>query len=355
MAAARVMILSAPASRALRRSPAGRGISYGVGVIKRGAVRIREEFTVEVPFYRYTAAWLREPDSPPIVASESPGWNDVAEAVRWGRRHAPFVYVRLGPGGSEVYNAGERDDDVRHPTDRWPGTARRRAANRDPAYAGAVYIDEAWPDLWPKNTFAAEWIDDGEEPIERANFADIELAIDWARERAPTVLVAEAPNSWSFVPTYELSSAGEEDPPGQPLPRLRPRRGETLLKWEFATQRAAQTRSRDDLLERLQDALDQDAEVLTAACSAAPDWPPPARSLPAVISERPLSQGELTALEHARREPSSDAWTALVIHVAAPRRQQAYDTARRAVDRAIAAAGEHTGGWIGPERITAVG
>src|SRR5206468_2556911 len=108
-----------------------------------------------------------------------------------------------------------------------------------PDYGGAVYINEEQPWLIPTPTFRAVWELDNAEVIgHEGEFEDVEAAIDWGRERAPVVLVAELPSRWSGrVPTYEIHSAGDKDPEGEPLDRLRPRPGEETLEWVFSTQR----------------------------------------------------------------------------------------------------------------------
>jgi hypothetical protein len=85
--------------------------------------------TVELPWHRFTASWQPDPNAPAetFYSEDGPG---------------PVVYVRLRAGLSEIYNAGERDDNGRHPTQRWPGAPRRRAGNRHPNYGGVVWVDE---------------------------------------------------------------------------------------------------------------------------------------------------------------------------------------------------------------------
>lgn len=148
---------------------------------KRGIVRIRQEFKVELPWHRYTASWQPNPDGPAetFYYEDGPGWNDVEGAIKWGRQRAPIVYVRLGEGWSDVYNAGERDDHRRYPTKRWAGAPRRRAANRHPDYAGVVYIGEEFPSYVPTSEFTAWWTDDDAELEHRDDFTDVEAAVDW--------------------------------------------------------------------------------------------------------------------------------------------------------------------------------
>jgi len=161
-------------------------VMASVRIVKKcGVVPIGQEFKVELPWHRYSASWQPQPDGPAetFYYEDGPGWNDVEEAVRCGRRRAPIVYVRIGEGWSDVYNAGERDDDGRSPTKRWGGAPRRPAANRHPDYAGVVYIGEEFPSYIPTPKFSASWTDDDRE-LEHHDFSDVEAAIDWGRERA---------------------------------------------------------------------------------------------------------------------------------------------------------------------------
>ncbi len=44
----------------------------------------------------------------PGVLEQGPGWDDIEEAIRWGRERAPKVFVRIG---GKAYSAGEEDPD----------------------------------------------------------------------------------------------------------------------------------------------------------------------------------------------------------------------------------------------------
>lgn len=54
----------------------------------------------------YTGYWDR--GEPPEMLEDGPGWNDVEEAVAWGRARAPRVLLRLGADESSIYSAGEQ-------------------------------------------------------------------------------------------------------------------------------------------------------------------------------------------------------------------------------------------------------
>jgi hypothetical protein len=162
---------------------------------RQGVVRVREEMRVELPWHRYTASWQPNPDAPvpavPFYFEDGPGWNDIEEAIEWARRRAPIVYVRLGPGLREAYNAGEKDDHARHATERWPGARRRPAGDVHPDYGGVVYVDEEHPTYIPTGRFSAVWASASEEWLDDAeDFEDVETVIDWGRGRAHVVLVA---------------------------------------------------------------------------------------------------------------------------------------------------------------------
>lgn len=237
---------------------------------RQGVVRVREEVQVELPWHRYTASWQPSPDGPAMsfYSEGGPGWNEIEDAITWARSHAPIVYVRLGQGLSEIYNAGERDGDAQRPTERWPGAPPARAREVHPDYGGVVYVDEEHLVFVPTGRFSAVWGSASGELLEDAEdlFEDLEAAVDWGRRRAAVVLVAELPLSWSHVPTYEIRSAGEEDPPGDPLERLRPRPGQATMEWSFTTQETVSETEPDAYSRELEDALRRDNTVSDPVC-----------------------------------------------------------------------------------------
>jgi hypothetical protein len=91
----------------------------------------------------------------PHMIEEGPGWDDVEEAIAWGRARAPEVYVGLGGTGATYYSAGVNDPppDPDYPDDvmpRWPPTTDRIAADlatiqRDPATLAPAAFQE-WRD-----------------------------------------------------------------------------------------------------------------------------------------------------------------------------------------------------------------
>src|SRR6187402_2599474 len=139
---------------------------------RQGVVRVREELQVELPWHKYTATWQPGHDGPfeRFYSEDGPGWNDIEEAITWARHRAPIVYVRLGQGLSEIYNAGEQDGDAQRPTERWPETGPNRAEDVHPHYGGVSYVDEEHPVFVPTGRFSAvwgsasgEWLEDEEE------------------------------------------------------------------------------------------------------------------------------------------------------------------------------------------------
>jgi hypothetical protein len=82
-----------------------------------GVVHItREPDMDEPPYYgaphstygRFTGHREHE-DGSFAEASPVEAWNDVEEAIKWGRTHAPMVVVRLGNTLDTLYSAGEID------------------------------------------------------------------------------------------------------------------------------------------------------------------------------------------------------------------------------------------------------
>jgi hypothetical protein len=90
-----------------------------------GVVHItREPDMDEPPYYgaphstygRFTGHREHE-DGSFAEASPVEAWNDVEEAIKWGRTHAPMVVVRLGNTLDTLYSAGEIDAPECRP---WP-------------------------------------------------------------------------------------------------------------------------------------------------------------------------------------------------------------------------------------------
>jgi hypothetical protein len=318
-------------------------------VKRQGVARISEQMRVELQWHRYTASWQPEPDAPAetFYSEDGPGWNDVEQAVAWGRQHAPIVYVRLGEGLSEIYNAGERDDGRRNPTGRWPGSRRRRARDVHSDYGGVVYIDEQGPSLIPTGKFRAIWeLNDDDVEEHEGEFDDVEAAVDWGRERAPVVLVAELPSGWiGRVPTYEIRSAGDEDPEGEPLERLRPGHGQETLEWSFSTQRAVSGHEPREFADQLETALQEDETVWNVRCELREESPM-AWSFPAILVE-----GE----EEPIAPPPIRGWIDVSFYVAAPLRKRAFEVALRALHRGLTAGGETDYGYTGNFDLHAVG
>jgi hypothetical protein len=61
----------------------------------------------------------------------------------------------------------------------------------------------------------------------------LEAAIDWGRQHAEVVVVEVFPERYASPPPPRATrySAGNQDPPGENLSRLRPREPEQSMKW----------------------------------------------------------------------------------------------------------------------------
>lgn len=175
-------------------------------------------------------------------AEEGPGWTNAADAIAWGRRRAPRVWLRVhqrvhrfryvvvdellvrlhAPTDDDqvIYSAGEE-----HGTDpelrRWPGAPASRDADIDPQYGGTVWLVQWAADhrhAGPPG-LVARWervVDGVQHVVEVAGPSwdgGEEAAVAWARERAPYVLLCNGPRRYGYL------SAGEHDPPGLDLPR----------------------------------------------------------------------------------------------------------------------------------------
>jgi hypothetical protein len=274
---------------------------------RQGVVRIREEVQVELPWHRYTASWEPSLDVsaetlPPHV--DGSGWNTIEEAIEWARRRAPVVHVRREHAVSETYEADNSEERLH------------------PDYGGVVHVDEEHPQFVPTGRFSAVWGSASGEWLEEAEklFEDVEDAIDWGRERAPVVLVAELPVSWGSVPTYEIRSAGDEDPPGAPIERLRPRPGQESMEWSFATQETVSETEPDAFSRELEEALRKDRAVRDPVCR--------------VLAEQPGFSSRPVPVTTEDGEPSIRGWVEVSFRVSAPTRKRAFEVASAALYRA---------------------
>jgi hypothetical protein len=206
-----------------------------------GVVYIDEELGVVPRQFPIEGYW----DLEQRVAEDGPGWLTATDAIEWGRKRAPTVSLRVhrsihvyrylqvdgilfrlhAPVSDEhvVYSAGEdamlHGDDVK----RWPGAPTTRDADVLPGYGGKVWLVQ-WP---PENdganmaSLTARWetLTDGVQHVAEVAGPDwdggIEAAVEWARQRAPYVLVCQGPRRFGYL------SAGDADPPGLDLPRWR--------------------------------------------------------------------------------------------------------------------------------------
>ena len=90
----------------------------------RGVVYIAEELAdAAVPGpTRYYGHW--EADDREGLLEQGPGWDDVEEAIAWGRARAPVVLLRLGRNVPQRhFSAGEKaPEGIRPPggIERWP-------------------------------------------------------------------------------------------------------------------------------------------------------------------------------------------------------------------------------------------
>lgn len=163
------------------------------------------------------------------------------------------------------------------------------------------------------------------------------------RERAPVVLVAELPSQWSYVPTYEIRSAGDEDPVGEPVERMRPGAGQETLEWAFSTRLAATGEEPRQYAEQLEAALDEDETVSVARCEFLAEEPM-AWSFPRII----------TADGEERQPPPIRGWVDVNFHIVAPTRKSAFEAALAALHRAFPAT-DQTHGRVGNFELRAVG
>ena len=181
------------------------------------------------------------------VAEDGPGWLTAAEAIAWGRKRAPLVwlrvhrstysyrYVQVGSvlvrlhapleddyviysAGEGLSHAGLSDEEY---VRRWPGAATSRDEDLLPEYGGEVFLVQ-WSsehDGAGEGGVIARWeaLSDGVQHVAEVAGprwdGGIVDAIEWARQRAPYVLVCSGPWDFGYL------SAGDEDPAGLGLAR----------------------------------------------------------------------------------------------------------------------------------------
>jgi hypothetical protein len=193
----------------------------------RGVVEIHTRFVREIPSPRYSLYWQPVDTRPETFVEVE--LDDLDEALAWARSRGSVVFVDLHehPFESVRYQIGGRDRGLPP----WPHPLPP-SPPREPGYRGDVYVhDEA---RWDDDGFVSVHRD-GAEELETAEwrYDQLEAAIDWGRERAPVVAVELLPDSFGWPPPPEPThySAGVEDPPGGRLPRLRPREGQSTMRW----------------------------------------------------------------------------------------------------------------------------
>ena len=204
-----------------------------------------------------------------------------------------------------------------------------------------VHVDEEHPQFIPTGRFSAVWGSASGEWLEEAEslFEDVEEAIDWGRERAPVVLVAELPVSWSDVPTYAIRSAGEEDPPGGHLERLRPRAGQETMEWSFATQETVSETEPEAFSHELEGALRRDHTVSHPACRVLAEQPG--------FSARPAPEAGTAAEDTGMADRPIRGWVEVTFRVSAPTRKRAFEIAFAALFRARDTGEETVSTFIG--------
>ena len=82
---------------------------------KRGIVYIAKREFVDAEPHLYYGHWESTAADEPGVLEQGPGWDDIEDAIQWGRDRAPEVYVRVA---GKTYSAGVQDPDG-EPVTRW--------------------------------------------------------------------------------------------------------------------------------------------------------------------------------------------------------------------------------------------
>ena len=282
------------------------------------------------------ASWQPNPDAPAETfhSEDGPGWNEIEDAIEWARSRAPVVRsASVKARGRSTTPETRR----RRPTPdgALAGNRGGTAGNVHPDYGGVVYVDEEHLVFVPTGRFSAVWGSESGELLEESDelFEDLEAAVDWGRKRAPVVLVAELPLSWSHIPAYEIRSAGDRDPPGDPLERLRPRRGHETMEWSFTTQEAVSETEPHAFSRELEEALRNDDTVRDPVCR--------------VLDEHPRIWSQPAPVTADDLEPPIQGWVDVSFRVSAPTRKRAFELAITALHRARDSGEETVHGLMG--------
>jgi cytidine deaminase len=73
---------------------------YGIVFISRG-------FSYDRSHREFIGHWESSGHEGSTIVEDGPGWDDVEDAIAWGRARAPRVMVRLGASEDTIYSAGE--------------------------------------------------------------------------------------------------------------------------------------------------------------------------------------------------------------------------------------------------------
>ena len=198
------------------------------------------EYALQPELRSIEGHWERPGAKTAADLEEGPGWTDPREAIAWGRKRAPHVFLRLHrttfsyryyragdlvvrllapPSHSHtIYSAGERHSE-RWGVRRWPRASVRRERDVVDGYGGDVHLvrDDEAGGLLADLRYAVRW-----EVLRRGHMVllrqagpwrDLERALAWARSRTPVVLLCQPGND-----RFEYFSAGDEQPSGLALP-----------------------------------------------------------------------------------------------------------------------------------------
>jgi hypothetical protein len=74
---------------------------------KFGIVHLSRAYPARIGQPRFVGYW--DSGEPPGLIENGPGWDEVEDAIRWGRERAPAVLLRLGADEDSIYSVGEAD------------------------------------------------------------------------------------------------------------------------------------------------------------------------------------------------------------------------------------------------------
>ncbi len=194
------------------------------------------EFAYEASEGKFGTYWLVA-DAEGRSDITGPYFDDVGDAITWGRQRAPYVYVNVitdkhaddDEEPEQQFEAGELCDETAD-IPRWPthiATVGQREPETERRYGGYVHVTEQWtPERrigtrmysgqlleYNPHQQVEKFTELDATVIEQVDGVRLSEALEWARARAQRIIVRRV----MFGPGYWNFTAGTLDPPGRSL------------------------------------------------------------------------------------------------------------------------------------------